>query len=239
MRAILSTGMNAPEKTEIVSTDTRLLPAYTMAEAARYLRLPHHTLKYWAVGADSTSRLFDIDDPHQEYLSFMNLIEAHVISGIRRYYGVRLQEVRVALQYVREHLGTERPLIAEEFSTDGKSLFVQRFGQLINASRQGQITMRALLSARLERIDRDSLGLPSQFYPFTRASSERPEIQPKLVTINPRISFGRPSVSGVATSVLWSRYAAGDPIDYLAEDYSLSTEEVDEAIRCEAIRPAA
>ena len=59
------------------------------------------------------------------------------------------------------------------------------------------------------------------------------------VTINPLVSFGRPSVRGIATSVLWSRYAAGDDIQHLSHDYALSTDEFDEAIRCETVGQAA
>ena len=42
-----------------------------------------------------------------------------------------------------------------EFKTDGKSLFVVRFGEMINASRRGQVTLGALLTSRPDRIDRD------------------------------------------------------------------------------------
>jgi uncharacterized protein (DUF433 family) len=184
--------------------------------------------------------LIEMDDEDRQYLSFLNLVEGHIISGVSRHYGVRLREIRSALQYVRKHLDTERPLIAQEFRTDGKSLFIERFGQMINASRQGQITMEALLTSRLERIDRDAFGLPVQLHPYTRVTSmDRSPEQPKLVVINPLVSFGRPSVRGIATSVLWSRYAAGDSLVHLSQDYGLTADEIDEAIRCEAIREAA
>jgi hypothetical protein len=118
---------------------------------------------------------------------------------------VRLPQVRSALEYVQKQLGVDRPLIVQEFRTDGKRLFVARFGELIKASRHGQMTLEALLTSRLDRIDRDTLGLPEQLHPFTRSTSLEPvPYQPKLVTINPRVSFGRPSVRGIARSGLWS-----------------------------------
>ncbi len=191
-------------------------------------------------GTKSSGGVVDLDDPKSQYLSFMNLVEAHVISGISRGYGVRLREVRSALAYVRDSLSIQRPLIAQEFKTDGKSLFIEHFGDTVNASRQGQITLDVLLSARLERIDRDAFGLPIRLHPYTRSTSaERSSEQPKLVTINPLVSFGRPSVRGIATSVLWSRYAAGDEMLHLSSDYALNLDEIEEAIRCEAITQAA
>src|SRR5438552_3463410 len=68
------------------SKDPRLLPAYPVAEAAHYLRMPEGTLRSWVVGrlypAAGQSRrsrlLIHLDDPGRRYLSFINLVEAHV-----------------------------------------------------------------------------------------------------------------------------------------------------------------
>jgi uncharacterized protein (DUF433 family) len=169
-------------------------------------------------------------------MSFWNLVEAHVLSGIRRHHCVKLPAVRRALSYVQRHLDVDRPLINQTFETDGRSLFVEKYQQLINASGQGQIVMEELLLVRLTRIERDEHGLPVQLYPFTRSMEGQPSDadQPKLVAVNPRVSFGRPSVAGVPTSVIWSRYRAGDSTADLAGDYALNPDQIEEAIRCEA-----
>src|SRR5580658_591007 len=98
--------------------DTRLLPAYTFAEAAKYLRLPVPTLRSWSVGLGKTLPVFKMDDPAKRYLSFMNLIEAHILAGIRRKHGVGLPQVRRALDYVQRKCGVNRPLIDQSFQTD-------------------------------------------------------------------------------------------------------------------------
>jgi uncharacterized protein (DUF433 family) len=91
------------------------------------------------------------------------------------------------------------------------------------------------LLPQLDRVERDLAGLPSKLYPFTRSvDTSHSRSDPKIVVINPRISFGRPSVGGVATSAIWSRFRAGDSPAHLAEDYGLSPEAIEEAIRCEA-----
>jgi uncharacterized protein (DUF433 family) len=224
----------------LLESDARYRPAYSLAEAARYLRLPRQTVRNWVFGTQSSAGIVQLDDPSCKYLSFMNLVEAHVISGISRHYGIRPSQLRSALEYVRESLAVPRPLIVQEFKTDGKSLFIEHFGEIVNASLHGQITMDALLTARLERIDRDGLGLPVQLHPYTRLRIAEPTSeQPKLVSINPLISFGRPSIRGIATSILWDRYAAGDDMRHLAADYGLGLNEIEEAIRCEAIAQAA
>ena len=217
--------------------DPRCAPAYTFSEVARYLRLPSDTVRNWAIGHGDFRPVLELDDAQRQYLSFWNLVEVHVLSGIRRLHGVKLPMVRSALEYVQRDLKMERPLIQESFQTDGRSLFVRRYGELLNASKRGQIVMSEMLLAQLQRIERDREGLPIRLYPFTRSidqDSKRYASQPRDVMMNPRISFGRPAVGGVATSVIWGRYRAGDSIAHLAKDYSLTTDHIEEAIRCEA-----
>jgi len=175
-----------------------------------------------------------MDDPEGKFLSFMNLIEAHILAGIRRHHGVGLPQVRRALEYVQKKCDVKRPLIDQSFETDGRFLFIKQLERLVNASKGGQLAMPDLLP-QLERIERDPAGLPTKLYPFTRpASVSRAASDPKIVVMNPRISFGRPSVSGIATSTIWDRFRAGDSLSHLAADYNLPMEAIDEAIRCEA-----
>jgi uncharacterized protein (DUF433 family) len=164
----------------------------------------------------------------------MNLLEAHILAGIRRKHGVRLPQVRAALDYVQRRCGVNRPLIDQSFQTDGRFLFIEKLERLINVSKEGQMSMPDLLP-QLERIERDPQGLPLKLYPFTRALESRSSsFDPRIVVMNPRISFGRPSVGGVATSTIWNRFLAGDSPRDLSRDYGLALEAIEEAIRCEA-----
>jgi hypothetical protein len=107
-----------------------------VAEAAHYLRMPEATLRSWVVGrlypaagASKRSRpLIHLDDPNWQYLSFINLVEAHVLAAIRRRHGVMLPKVRRALDYVQRQFRLDRPLINQAFQTDGLDLFVERYG---------------------------------------------------------------------------------------------------------------
>jgi hypothetical protein len=75
-------------KSEKLGRDPRTAPAYSFAEAARYLRLPLPTLRHWSLGLGKVAPVFSLDDPDRQYLSFMNLVEAHILAGIRRKHGV-------------------------------------------------------------------------------------------------------------------------------------------------------
>jgi hypothetical protein len=75
-----------------------------------------------------------------------------------------LTKVRAALDYVKTTFHVERPLIDETFQADGLDLFVERYGQLITASREGQQSMKEIIGVYLKRIERDTKGLPVKLY---------------------------------------------------------------------------
>jgi len=226
--------------------DPRLSPAYSVAEAAHYLRMPEETLRSWVAGrlypvAGQPKRsrpLIHLDDPRRQYLSFINLVEAHVLAAIRRRHGVKLPKVRKALDYLRRHFPIERPLIDQAFQTDGLDLFVERYGELINASREGQRAMKEILGVYLRRIERDAKGLPVKLYPFTRDTQAEaaPASDPRVIVMNPAVSFGRPVIAGtgIPVSSIYERYKAGDSVADLAQDFRLEISAIEEAIRCEA-----
>jgi uncharacterized protein (DUF433 family) len=233
-------------ETRYGADDLRRSPAYSVAEAAHYLRMPEGTLRSWVVGrwypvAGQTKRsrpLIHLDDPQRQYLSFINLVEAHVLAAIRRRHGVKLPKVRTALDYVKRHFQVERPLIDQTFQTDGMDLFVERYGDLINTSREGQQAMKEIIRVYLRRIERDAKGLPVKLYPFTRdtESEASPKTDPRVVVMNPAVSFGRPVIAGtgIPVSSIYERYKAGDSVANLAQDFNLETGAIEEAIRCEA-----
>jgi uncharacterized protein (DUF433 family) len=219
----------------------RELPAYSIAEAAHYLRMPTATLRSWVLGrfypADRGPRFFhpviELPDRHRPRLSFVNLVEAHVLDAIRRDHEVALKHVRAALIFLTKQQPQSRhPLAEEDFETDGVHLFIERYGQLINISRDGQLAMREVIKAYLERIERDAKGLPIRLFPFTR---RRALDEPRAVVIDPTVQYGRPVLigTGIPTAVIAERYKAGDSMDDLATDYGRTRLEIEEAVRCE------
>ena len=221
--------------------DPREAPSYPIVEAAHYLNLPKATLRSWVLGrpykttqgSQNFAPLIEIADKQHKLLSFMNLVEAHVLAAIRREHKVELFKIRSALEYTQKKLGAKRPLAEQQFETDGVDLFVEKLGELINVSANGQQAMREILRYHLRRIERDPRGIPIKLFPFTRTSNRNDEQQ--AIVIDPAVSFGRPSLSntGIPTAILAERYKAGDSIAMLAEDYGAQREAVEEAIRCE------
>ncbi len=224
--------------------DPRELPAYGIREVSHYLGIPETTLRSWVVGRYYPAKggksffrpILSVPRERPLALSFLNLVEAHVLDAIRRDHNASLARVRRALEYLKRRFPSRHPLADQKFETDGLSLFVEKYGQLINISREGQLAIRGLLQSHLRRIERDRSGLAAKLYPFTRKHQPpgRPE-EPRVVVIDPYVSFGRPVLAGtgIAIAVIAERYKAGESIDELAADYGRQRSQIEEAIRCE------
>jgi uncharacterized protein (DUF433 family) len=216
---------------------TGYAPAYGLAEAARYLRLPAATLRSWVLGreyptAEGATRFRPLIRPASQQpplLSFRNLIEAHVLRSLRTEHGVPVKAVRAALAFAEKQLGIDRLLLREELRTHAGELFLERYGELINLSASGQLAMRRLLTEHLERVEWDPSQFPVRLYPFlpvALSSDARP------IAIDPRIAFGRPVVlrRGVSTSAIAERIDVGETVEEVAADYDLIPAEIEQAV---------
>ena len=213
-------------------SDLGSLPAYAPAEAAHYLDIPVSTVRYWSLGRDQIPALIEPAEDGPLVLSFVNLVGLHVLGAIRRKHRISMPNLRRALDYVENKLGLERPLASRRFQTDGVDLFVDHYGQLINASEQGQIAMKDVLGNALVRIEWDRGGRPIRLFPYTRNNTADTA---DIIMIDPSISGGRAVIKGtrIAIEVVAERYKSGESIRDLAEDYGRDSDEIEEAIRCE------
>lgn len=122
--------MNVESRYDPLVNDPREMPVYKVAEAARLLRMNSSTLLSWIREgeydadreAPSGLPLISVPIPAKTYLSFFNLLEAHVIKAIRSQ-RVTMRATRDSLEYLRKQFPSMHPLLDKEFETDGISLF--------------------------------------------------------------------------------------------------------------------
>jgi uncharacterized protein (DUF433 family) len=212
-------------------------PAYGVPEAAVYLRVPYQTLRYWSTGFGKRSPIIHPIQENPARLSFLNLLECHVLAGMRKVYDLKLPRVRNALRTVTEQDdGGPHPLINVAFLTDREDLFIERLGKVINVSQHGQMGLN-YYHLHLERVKIDREGM-FRFFPFV--GEPRPS-EPELVEINPMIGFGKPIIAGtgVSTAIIASRFNARESITDLAAEYGCSPQQIEEAIRWERPIPVA
>jgi len=221
--------------------DPREIPAYRVTDAASYLGIPATTLRAWSRGMNYTQRdgtkgyfkpVFSLPGPERSLLSYFNLVEAFVLSSLRKKHLIKLFKIRTAIDSLQARFNSAHPLAEHEFQTNGVDLFIEEYGELINLSHVEQLTMREILEAYLTRVEHDPGGRAAKLYPFIRLTGTD---QPRNVVINPYVSFGKPVIAGTGlpTRVVAERFKAGDSIAEIAADYGRKEEEIDDAIRYE------
>lgn len=205
--------------------------------------MPPATLRYWVHGR-TTSRsggepvvsrpLISAPAGADNRLSFNDLVEAHVLRALRAGHRIPVAAVREAIVDAERALGITCLLLSDELRTSGQDLFLDRLCHLVKLSRSGRLALRQLLRVHLQRVDRDEEALPCRFYPLRPGwSAER-----RPIAIDPRVSFGRPTVagSGVSTAALVDRYDAGETLQALAHDYRLKISQIEDAVFFETLQ---
>lgn len=222
--------------------DIRNQPAYTLAEAARYLKVAPATLRSWVVGrpypkATGTAHSKPLIRPAMNpppTLSFWNLIEAHVLRSLRTDHGVKMDALRRAVGYAEQKLKIDRLLLSPELRTEAGKLLLERYGKLIELSASGQVAMRHLFDKHLARVEWDQRQFPVRLYPVTSSDIVT---APKPIAIDAHVAFGRPVLArrGITTGAIAGRIDAGETVADLAADYDLSTDEIEEAVLYERV----
>lgn len=217
-------------------TDLQHTPAYTLTDVAAYTGVRVATLRNWVRGRTYKTKqetkwsgpLIRLSDPDSNLLSFINLVEAHVLSSLRQYHEIRMEKVRAALDYLEREFGAEHPLVDHHFLTDQTDLFIRELDQLINLSESGQLAIHQSLDRYLDRVVRDGQGRLLRLYPVGTYGVEG--LRP--VVVDPNVGFGKPLIDGtrVPVEVVVERLDAGEAIEELADDYRCNITKLQAAI---------
>lgn len=240
-RPIIQASVNTLDLTLYGGHDPRDQPRYSFPEAARATAIPASTLRAWTVG-QSYRRKEDVGffvpvlrrpDAHDSRLSFLNLIEAHIIRALRTVHDVRLSTIREAIALAEKDLAIPRLLLDPRLKTSAKQLFLDRYTDILELSRSQQLAIRCILEQYLERVEYDDSMLPFEFFPFEKVPHNAGQ---KVILITPFVSFGRPIIRrvGVSTRAVVQRLDAGEAVATVLRDYDLTEAELEEAVLFEA-----
>lgn len=212
------------------------LPMYGLAEAGLYLRLPMTTLEYWVFGRNKIRPMIKAASKEPRSLSFMNLLECHMLAAMKKVYDLRLPKIRRAVEHLSATTAFRHPLIEQPLYTDRVDVLIKEMDRMLNISRGGQFVIPEIVGVHLERVEYDKGKF--KFYPFVR---ERSASEPKHIVINPSVGFGKPVIAGtgISTAVIASRFNARESVPDLAKEYGLDESKIEEAIRWETRAVAA
>ncbi|MGB6130959.1 MAG: DUF433 domain-containing protein [Acidobacteriaceae bacterium] len=215
--------------------DPREQPVYTIAEAARYLGINSQTLTTWLVGRPYETKagrrtwqpVIKPADEKLRLLSFYNLAEAHVLAATRYEHEIPFWAVREAIKTIVKQYPKSRkhPLLADDFLTQGKEIFVKRVNELLNLS-SPQLSL-AIMDSFLVRVLRDDDRNPFKVFPLRKGEEDD-----KVVSIVAGVASSRPIIDSTGTPVLavWRRFKAGEDPKYIAEDFEVEISQVERAI---------
>lgn len=211
------------------------LPAYRISDAARYAGVAAQTVTHWHHG---DGRLGPALPGHEKrkHLSYLQLVEVAFVATFRQL-GVSLQRIRRGRAYAAQVLNTEYPFAEYKWLTEGHHAMLNlidvdedaSIGNLIVGDAHGQIAWQEMVGARFAQFD----------YEDDVAIIWHVDGRESPVVIDPRVSFGAPTVSGIPTWVLKGRWNAGEDIKDIMDDFGLGEEEVSRALTFEGIQMAA
>jgi uncharacterized protein (DUF433 family) len=205
------------------------LPAYQVGEAARYAQISSQTVVAWHK-QDQGPVLSVKQD--RERLSYLQLIELAVVAAFRKA-KIPLPEIRAAREYLKRDLKSKNPFAEFQFKHYGKSLFteVDEEGgrkKLIKANQAGQLAWKEIVGPVLQEFEYEHEGLAVRWHVAGPSSP---------IIIDPRLSFGTPTVKGVPTWIVKGRFDAGESDSMIAEDFSIDVPSVREALKFEGVLP--
>jgi uncharacterized protein (DUF433 family) len=203
------------------------VPAYKVADAARYAGTTTKTVNNWQRTAIS-------DRQAGHALSYLQLVELGVVAAMRKL-GVPLKAICRARSYLADEFGSQFPFAEYRFKTDGKALMMDSEvldpkvrDKLIVVSENGQFAWKEFLVRLLRQFEYsdDGDGIVVRW---------KVDGDDSPIIIDPRICFGEPQVDGVPTWTLRERWASGEGLRDIAEDFDLEPSMVSSALRFEGI----
>jgi len=222
MVTLVSERLDEPWRRRLV------LPAYQIAEAATYAQISPKTVAAWHKQEASLLKQRE----QRAALSYLQLIEVAVVAAFRRA-GVPMPRIRKARAWAAHQLKSEFPFAEYKFKENAKHLYLdsQQIDDLnantvVQTDAGGQLEWASVIGRLKEFEYEDHHGIALRW----RVAGENSPI-----VIDPRISFGAPSVLGIPTWILRGRFDAGESDSDIAEDFGIKKEDVREALKFEGV----
>ena len=206
---------------------------YDVAEAARLLRVPRETLLRWLDGRGRYEPVIRPAPTGSKNVTWGEFVEAGFLREYRQRRSLRL--LRPVVARLRQEFDVMHPFAAlRPFVGPGKNLTLKMQQEedlpdelaVIYEITSGQLVLAPPAVRFMERVDFADVE-PRAALRLFPAGKHSP------VVIDPEYSFGSPTVKGIRTEVIAELVEAGETIDELAHDYSLSRADIEAAVSYE------
>ena len=215
---------------------------FSEAEAARLLRVPQATLNYWLNGGQRRGRTYPpiirAEARPGHTVTWAEFVEGGLLRGYRRELQVPMFEVRAFVDLLRDRFGIPYPLAhARPFVGEGKQLV---WDAQEEASLEAEFCLVAEVRGQLVLTPASEAFFGRVSWMDEVAVAWRPADNPDSpVRIDPESRFGRPSIKGISTEVLWEHAESGASLEEIADAFDLDVAEVRWAVSYESAPAAA
>ena len=212
------------------------LPAYRVVDAAQYSGISPRAATNWTRRGLSTGNPALPRRISGGRLSYLELVELAFVATFRKL-GVSLATIARTRDYMRQTFTAEFPFAQCDFFTDSIHMLLQwqefedvpELNEVIVADAGGQLGWQSMMASRLAEFDYEH-DIALVWHVAGRGSPVR---------IDPRLAFGAPTVSGVPTWALKGRWAAGESLSDIAEDFGVDESMVERGLVFEGVEVAA
>lgn len=202
-------------------------PVYQMNEAARLLRLPDKTLRRWIDGDRRFDKVIEPlirpESTGDTDVTWGEFVEAGLLREFR-HRSLPIERLRPLIAGLRERLGEPYPLaIARPLFAGGKEMLWEEQvaretpDSMLLVVRGGpedgyQLVLGEIARDYVSRVEFEppETGVAAKWYPATT----------RRIVLDPRVSFGLPTINGVRTETLAELRNAGEPDTEIARIYS-------------------
>lgn len=220
---------------------------YGIGEAAGYLAVPPSTLTKWAYGYEQRTHGGGIargasiitavrpERPKDPAMPFIGLAEAYALAAFR-HAGVPMQRIRPAIGVLESELGIEHALASQRLYTDGAEVLYD-YAEHEGDTPEGEWARELVVIRNNQRVFTEVVAQYLRQISFAADGYARlirlPQYRVADVTVDPDHAFGRPRFSrgGSSVEAVIDLFRAGEPVDAVAEEFGLSRDEVEDAIR--------
>ncbi|MET7421184.1 DUF433 domain-containing protein [Dactylosporangium sp. NPDC005555] len=218
--------------------DQRFTAALMTAQVAGvHLGISQNTIKEWIRSGDEAAVMHSVPppSPHGPRLPFIALAEAQILRELRNA-KLSMQHIRAGVARLRKLTGEEYVLATRTIATDGVDLLFNAASEVAPEwvrAVDGQAGIRQVVETAIKFVSYADDGY-----------AERVTLKPygaAQVIIDPRFGFGQPvfEASKVPVETIADLfYGGGESVEDIADEYDLSTEDVETVLRVMARRAA-
>jgi uncharacterized protein (DUF433 family) len=202
---------------------------FTVGEAARLLRTPDSTLRWWLEGERRPGKTYPPvirpEPTGSTTVTWGEFVEAGLLRQYRKVHDVKLSALRFFIDLARQEFGVQYPLAHHRpYVGAGKRLVLKLQNDVdldprfwLVAVANDQLLLTGPADAFVTRVDWDQ-DLPVAWRPHDDPASP--------VRMEPLRRFGRPAIHGVSTEVIWEQLEAGADFSEVAEIFGLELPDV-------------